>query len=107
MAIGRVRADERLSVRALLSGSCILRDARLTLLADRLAIDRNTQLELFLATEDVLVVFGERSGATLAIHISANEDHLSRQRQGLETARKVLAKCHADNFIPGYRMAPG
>lgn len=100
VAVGLVHADERLSVRALLSGSCILRGARLTILADRLAIDRHTQLELFLATEDVLIVFGERSGAALAIHISASEDHLGRQRQGLEMARKIFAECHADNFIP-------
>jgi hypothetical protein len=95
-----VRADEVISVRALVSGSRVLRGARLARLADSLAIVPQGEVELFLATEDVLVVFGERSGIALAIHISANEGHLSRQRAGIEMAHDVFADLPAVGLIP-------
>lgn len=100
VASGQVRADEVISLRALVRGSRVLRGARLARLAESLAIVPQTEVELFLATEDVLVVFGERSGIALAIHVSANEDHLSRQREGIEMARDVFATQPAGNLIP-------
>jgi hypothetical protein len=100
VATGLVRAGTATSMRALLGGARVLRGGRLARLADQLAIDSCSQLELFLATEDVLIVFGERSGKALAIHVSANDAHLERQKRGMETAREVLAQCPAADLVP-------
>ncbi len=99
-AVGPARADGVLSMRSLMNGSYVLRGAQLAGLAQRLAVDTCTHFELFLATEDVLVVFGRRSGLELVIHVSAMADHLDRHRQGLERARESFARYYVAKLIP-------
>lgn len=99
-ATGLVRADTVTSMRGLLDGARVLRGGRLGRLADQLAIDSCGHMELFLATEDVLIVFGERSGKALAVHVSANEAHLGRQKRSIESAREIFLECGAADLIP-------
>jgi hypothetical protein len=98
-AAGKVEIRSTLVFREWLTGAYVMRNAQLTKLNEKLGLDVAGS-ELYLASADVLVVFGRRNGTPVVVHISADSPRLKRYCDHSEEARRQLGAHGMSEIIP-------